>query len=76
MDCGWKAKVTGGFATGYVNGVLAAWTGALALMLFADWIPLALHVYNIGFGGFQASVLVWLLLGGLVARESGGLAAA
>jgi len=63
-----KAKVTGGFATGYVNGVLAAWTGALALMLFADWIlP---FVYNIGFGGFQASVLVWLLLGGLVALEN------
>jgi len=26
-------------------------------------------VYNIGFLGFQASVLVWLFLGGLVALE-------
>ena len=36
-------------------------------MLFADWIlP---HVYNIGFPGFQASVLIWLFLGGLVSLE-------
>ena len=56
-----------GFAAGYVNAMLAAWAGALVLMLFADWIlPL---VYNIGFPGFQASVLVWLFLGGLVALE-------
>ncbi len=56
-----------GFAAGYVNAVLAAWAGALVLMVFADWIlP---FVYNIGFPGFQASVLVWLFLGGLVALE-------
>ena len=37
-------------------------------MLLADWIlP---FVYNIGFPGFQASVLVWLFLGGLVALEN------
>ena len=36
----------------------------------ADWIlP---FVYNIGFPGFQASVLVWLFLGGLVALEGMG----
>lgn len=36
-------------------------------MLLADWIlP---FVYNIGFPGFQASVLVWLFMGGLVALE-------
>jgi hypothetical protein len=47
--------------------MLAAWVGALVLMIFADWIlP---FVYNIGFLGFQASVLVWLFLGGLVALE-------
>ena len=47
--------------------MLAAGAGALVLMLFADWIlP---FVYNIGFSGFQASVLVWLFLGGLVALE-------
>jgi hypothetical protein len=58
---------TDGFAAGYVNAMLAAWAGALTLMLFADWIlP---FVYNIGFRGFQASVLVWLFLGGLVMLE-------
>jgi hypothetical protein len=56
-----------GFAAGYVNGMLAAGAGALVLMMFADWIlP---FVYNIGFSGFQASVLVWLFLGGLLALE-------
>ncbi len=66
---GWRlrAHFTRGFAAGYVNAMLAAWVGALILMLFADWIlP---FVYNIGFPGFQASVLVWLFLGGLVALE-------
>ena len=66
---GWRlrARFADGFAAGYVNAMLAAWVGALVLMLFADWIlP---FVYNIGFPGFQASVLVWLFLGGLVALE-------
>ena len=36
-------------------------------MMMADWIlP---FVYNIGFPGFQASVLVWLFLGGMVAAQ-------
>ena len=57
-----------GFVAGYINGMLAASTGSLVLMLFADWIlP---FVYNIGFPGFQASVLVWLFMGGLAAIES------
>lgn len=57
-----------GFAAAYVNGMLAAGVGALVLMAFADWIlP---FVYNIGFQGFQASVLLWLFLGGLVALEN------
>ena len=56
-----------GFAAGYVNGMVAAGLGALVIMLLADWIlP---FVYNIGFPGFQASVLVWLFMGGLVALE-------
>lgn len=56
-----------GFASGYVNGMLAVGVGALVIMLLADWIlP---FVYNIGFPGFQASVLVWLFMGGLVALE-------
>jgi hypothetical protein len=62
-----RSRFTTGFAAGYVNAMLAAWAGALVLMLFADWIlP---HVYNIGFPGFQASVLIWLFLGGLVSLE-------
>ena len=65
-----RARLTSGFAAGYVNAMLAAWAGGLVLMLFADWIlP---HVYNIGFSGFQASVLLWLFLGGLVALENMG----
>lgn len=57
-----------GFEAGYVNGVLAVGAASLVLMLFADWIlP---FVYNIGFSGFQASILIWLFLGGLVALEN------
>jgi hypothetical protein len=57
-----------GFLAGYVNGMLAVGAGSLVIMALADWIlP---FVYNIGFEGFQASVLVWLFLGGLVALEN------
>ena len=56
-----------GFASGYVHGMLALLAGSLVIMIFADWIlP---FVYNIGFPGFQASVLVWLFWGGLVVIE-------
>jgi hypothetical protein len=62
-----KSRYTEGFEAGYVNTMLATWASSLALMLFADWIlP---FYYNIGFRGFQASVLVWLFLGGLVALD-------
>lgn len=62
-----RRRYTIGFAAGYLNAMLAAGAGSLVLMLFADWIlP---FVYNIGFPGFQASVLVWLFLGGVVALE-------
>lgn len=55
------------FAGGYVASLLAAGSAALVIMLLADWIlP---FVYNIGFHGFQASVLVWLFLGGLITLE-------
>jgi hypothetical protein len=58
-----RTRYAAGFAAGYVNGMLAAWAGALVLMVLADWIlP---FVYNIGFRGFQASLLIWLFLGGL-----------
>lgn len=62
-----RSRFKTGFAAGYVNSMLAVGVGALTLMLFADWIlP---FVYNVRFEGFQASVLVWLFLGGLVALE-------
>lgn len=62
-----RRRFASGFASAYVNGMLAAGVGSLVLMMFADWIlP---FVYNIGFPGFQASVLVWLFLGGLVALD-------
>ena len=50
-----------------VMALIVTGVGALVLMVFADW--LLPFVYNIGFPGFQASVLVWLFLGGLVALE-------
>jgi hypothetical protein len=63
-----RRRYTVGFAAGYGNGMLAAGAASLVIMLLADWIlP---FVYNIGFEGFQASVLVWLFLGGLVALDN------
>jgi O-antigen ligase len=54
-------------SAGYVNGMLATGAGAVVIMILADWIlP---FVYNIGFAGFQASVLVWLFMGGVVALD-------
>lgn len=56
-----------GFAAGYVNAMLAAWAGIVVIMALADWfLP---HVYNIGFVGFQASVLLWMFFGGLLTLE-------
>ncbi len=69
---GWRLNkvLRPGFAAGYVNGMLAMLAASLALMLLADWIlP---FVYNIGFPGFQASVLVWLFWGGTVAVAQWG----
>ncbi|MBN1920172.1 MAG: O-antigen ligase family protein [Anaerolineae bacterium] len=70
LGLGLSARQTEGFTGGYVNGMTAAWVGSLVVMLFADWmLP---FVYNIGFPGFQASILVWLFLGGLVAINHKG----
>jgi hypothetical protein len=63
-----RGRFRQGFLAGYVNGMLAAGASSLVIMLLADWIlP---FVYNIGFPGFQASVLVWLFMGGLVAIDN------
>ncbi len=52
------------------SGMLATLAGIVVIMLLLDWfLP---FVYNVGFPGFQASVLVWLFLGGLVAIENWG----
>lgn len=57
-----------GFASGFVNGMLAAWAASLVAMMLADWfLP---FVYNIQFTGFQASVLVWLFMGGIITLEN------
>jgi hypothetical protein len=69
---GWRLsrRYQTGFLAGYVNGMFAAWAGMVVIMMLADWfLP---FVYNIGFPGFQASVLVWMFLGGLVAVEQMG----
>jgi len=66
---GWRMgqRLRTGFLAGYVHGMLALLAASLVLMAFADWIlP---FVYNIGFPGFQASLLVWLFLGGLIAID-------
>lgn len=61
-------RYTRGFRAAYINAMLAIGSAALVQMLLADWIlP---FVYNIGFQGFQASMLVWLFLGGLVAIDN------
>jgi len=63
-----RRRLQGGFVAGYVNGMLAAWAGIVMVMLLLDWfLP---FVYNVGFPGFQASLLVWLFLGGLVVLEN------
>jgi hypothetical protein len=63
-----RSQVTDGFTKGYVNAILSAWAGSLVLMLLADWIlP---FVYNVGFHGFQASVLIWAFSGGIVALDN------
>jgi O-antigen ligase len=66
---GWRLSLQNrsGFVGGYANGMFAAWASSLVIMLLLDWmLP---FVYNVGFPGFQASLLVWLFLGGLVAIE-------
>jgi len=66
---GWRLhlRYREGFVGGYVHAMFATWIGSLVLMALADWIlP---FVYNIGFRGFQASILIWMFLGGLVAVE-------
>ena len=58
---------TDGFAGGYTASMIGAWFSIMAIMALADWfLP---FVYNLGFPGFQASVLVWMFFGGLLFYE-------
>jgi hypothetical protein len=55
------------FSGGYVAAMLSAWFAVMVLMALADWfLP---FVYNEGFPGFQASVLIWMFFGGLLFYE-------
>jgi hypothetical protein len=57
-----------GFARGYALAMRGALIGVvLADMFAANFLP---FVYNVGFQGFQASVLGWMLLGGLAVLEN------
>ncbi len=69
LRVGWKLRIqyADGFAGGYVASMLGAWFAIMVLMALADWfLP---FVYNEGFPGFQASVLVWMFFGGLLFYE-------
>jgi hypothetical protein len=63
---GWRLLKTmaDGFTNAYVVGALGGLVGMLVAGMLGDWvIP---FVYNVGLGGFRASVLGWVFLGGLV----------
>jgi len=60
-------KDLGGFGNAYVIGALGGLVGMLVAGMLGDWvIP---FVYNVSLNGFRASVLGWILLGGLVALQ-------
>ena len=57
-----------GFARGYALAMGGALLGVTAADMFAaNSLP---FVYNMGFRGFRASVLGWMLLGGLAVLEN------
>ena len=63
---GWRMRerIPNGFPRAYVYGALGGLAGTLVASTLVDWVlP---FVYNIGLGGFRASVIVWMFLGGLV----------
>lgn len=64
----WIYRQSAGFARGYALAVIGALVGTVvADMVAATSLP---FVYNVGFRGFRASVLGWMLLGGLVALDN------
>jgi hypothetical protein len=62
-----REKVPDGFARAYVYGALGGLVATLFAAFLVDWVlP---FIYNIGLGGFRASILAWIFLGGLVSIE-------
>jgi hypothetical protein len=60
-----KRVAPDGFVAGYIAACLGGIVATLVAGALGDWIiP---FVYNIGVGGFRASLLGWLFLGGLLA---------
>lgn len=63
----WKLRLlvrADGFALGYVYACISGVISMLVAGALGDWvIP---FVYNVGVGGFRASVLGWIFLGGLL----------
>lgn len=60
-------QLQNGFARAYAYSILAGVVASLTAAFLVDWIlP---FVYNIGFQGFRASILMWMFFGGLVAIE-------
>lgn len=58
-------RVKDGFERAYVVGALGGLVGSLAASMLGDWVlP---FVYNIGIGGFRASLFTFLFLGGMLA---------
>lgn len=66
---GWRLRnrAPEGFPRAYVYGGLGGLVGTMAAAAFGDWVlP---YFYNVGLGGFRASVLGWLFLGGFLVLE-------
>jgi hypothetical protein len=56
-----------GFSQAYVAGAFGGLIGMLVAGMLGDWVlP---FVYNVGLGGFRASIFGWIFLGGLVVIE-------
>jgi O-antigen ligase len=57
----------GGFTEAYVFGALGGLVGSMAAAMLGDWVlP---FVFNIGIFGLRASIIFWLVMGGLVAID-------
>ena len=62
-----RNRVPEGFPQAYVYGVIGGVAGTVVAAFLVDWVlP---FVYNIGMNGFRASILAWILMGGLVCIE-------